>query len=127
MFCYAIASEQLPFVIASLITIRRSNLLKTLNTKGNVQCGDCFTPTHLPTLRFAMTDCCKRLLRRFAPRNDEKGRHCERILPFVIASLITIRRSNLLISHDTKGNVQCGDCFTPTHLPTLAVRNDGLL
>jgi len=37
-----------------------------------VQCGDCFTPTHLPTLRFAMTDCCKRLPRRFAPRNDVK-------------------------------------------------------
>jgi hypothetical protein len=62
----------LPFVIASLITIRRSNLLISLNTKRNVQRGDCFTPTHLPTLRFAMTDCCKRLLRRFAPRNDGK-------------------------------------------------------
>jgi hypothetical protein len=39
-----------------------------------VQRGDCFTPTHLPTLRFAMTDCCERLLRRFAPRNYGKGK-----------------------------------------------------
>ena len=60
------------FVIASLMAIRRSNLLITLNTKRNVQRGDCFTQTHLPTLRFAMTNCCKRLLRRFAPRNDGK-------------------------------------------------------
>ena len=55
MFCYAIASEQPHCVIASLITIRRSNPLRTLNTKRNVQRGDCFTPTHLQTLRFAMT------------------------------------------------------------------------
>jgi hypothetical protein len=51
-----IASEQPHYVIASLITIRRSNPLKTLNTKRSVQRGDCFTPTHLPTLRFAMTE-----------------------------------------------------------------------
>jgi len=61
-------------VIASLMAIRRSNLLETLNTKRDVQRGDCFTPAHLPTLRFAMTDCCERLLRRFAPRNDGKGK-----------------------------------------------------
>jgi len=59
------------FVIASERS-ERSNPLKTLNTKRNVQWGDCFTPAHLPTLRFAMTGCCERLLRRFAPRNDEK-------------------------------------------------------
>ena len=67
-----IASEQPYCVIASLMAIRRSNLLETLNTKRNKQREDCFTPTHLPTLRFAMTDCCKRLLRRLAPRNDVK-------------------------------------------------------
>jgi hypothetical protein len=61
------------FVIASERS-ERSNPLKTLNTKRNVQWRDCFTPAHLPTLRFAMTDCCVRLLRRFAPRNDGKGK-----------------------------------------------------
>jgi hypothetical protein len=35
-FLFVIASEQPYCVIASLITIRRSNLLKTLNTKGIV-------------------------------------------------------------------------------------------
>ena len=39
-----------------------------------MQWGDCFTPAHLPTLRFAMTDCYERLLRRFVPRNDGKGK-----------------------------------------------------
>jgi len=66
-----IASHFFLFVIASERS-KRSNPLIPLDTKGNVQWGDCFTPTHLSTLRFAMTGCCKRLLRRFAPRNDGK-------------------------------------------------------
>jgi hypothetical protein len=46
---FVIASLQPHTVIASERS-EQSNLLETLNTKRNVQWGDCFTPTHLPTL-----------------------------------------------------------------------------
>jgi hypothetical protein len=53
-FCYSIASEQPPHVIASEHS-ERSNPPRTPNNNRDVQWGDCFTPIHLPTLRFAMT------------------------------------------------------------------------
>jgi len=116
-----IASEQPHCVIASLITIRRSNPLRTPNTNKNVQRGDCFTPEHLQTLRFAMTgwsnrgDCFVASLLAMTERGviASEQPHC------VIASLITIRRSNPPRTPNTNKNVQRGNCFTPEHSPTL--------
>jgi len=118
---YCVIASLQPHTVIASERSERSNPLKTLNTKRNVQWGDCFTPTHLPTFRFAMTgwsnrgDCFVASLLAMTKR----GVIASHFFLFVIASLMAIRRSNPPKTLNTKRNEQWGDCFTPTHLPTL--------